>query len=124
MSEEHVCPFVRTTLDQSCAGEKLSASGFCIVCDVFGAVDPKTGPEVAGVAEGGDAVAKGVEGGLGAAVEVQLGEDVPDVGAHAGLANGQPVGYLQDAVSLGHEAEDLDLPVAQEPYSVGRDEAP
>lgn len=74
--------------------------------------------------EGADAVAKGVEGGLGAAAEVQLGQDVPDVGAHGGLANGQPEGYLQDAVSLGHEAEDLDLPVDREPYSVGRDEAP
>jgi hypothetical protein len=74
--------------------------------------------------EGADAVAKGVEGGLGADAEVHLGQDVHDVGAHGGLANGQPVGYVQDAVLLGHEAEDLDLPVAQEPYSVGRDEAP
>jgi hypothetical protein len=74
--------------------------------------------------EGGDALAKGVEGDLGADAQVRFGEDVLDVGAHGGLANGQPAGYLQDAVSLGHEAEGLDLPVDREPYCVGRDETP
>jgi hypothetical protein len=108
-----VCPLPGKTLYQACAGEKRRARGFCIVCDVSGAVGPRTGPEVSGVRDrgrgGGDAVARGAEGGLSAAAEVQPGEDVPDLGAHGGLPKGQRVGYLQDAVSLGHEAEDLNL---------------
>jgi hypothetical protein len=64
-----------------------------------------------GVAEGGEALAEGVEGCLGAAAEVQLGEDVADVGAHGGFADGQAMGNLHVVVSLGHETENLDLPV-------------
>jgi hypothetical protein len=63
--------------------------------------------------ERGEAFAEDVEGGLGAAAEVQFGEDVADVGAQGGLADGEAVGDLVVAVSLGDEAQDLDIAAGQ-----------
>jgi hypothetical protein len=62
-----------------------------------------------GVVEWGEALAEGVEGGLGAAAEVGLGEDVADVGADGGPADGETLGGVQVAVYMGDDARDLEL---------------
>jgi hypothetical protein len=97
--------FLRRAQDASFDGLRMLP-----LCDPVAVL--RVGPG-SGVVEGGEALAEGVEGGLGAAAEVQFGEDVADVGAHGGLADGQLVGNLLVAVSLGDEAQDLDLAIGQ-----------
>lgn len=54
---------------------------------------------------------QGVEGGLGAAGQVQLAEDVADVGTHRRLANEQLVGDSLVAQPLCHQLQRIHIKV-------------
>jgi len=66
------------------------------------------------VFEAGDALPQGIEGGLGAAAEVQLAQDLAHVGADRRFADGELFGDLAVGPAPGDQLQHLDLALGEQ----------